>query len=47
MTTFTFTFERARLCGRPGWIATRWMAGVFAGRMFGKTRRAAIAAFDD
>ena len=43
----TFTFERVRLCGRLGWIAARWMAGVFAGRMFDKTRRAAIAAFDD
>ena len=42
----TFTFERARLCGRPGWIATRWMDGVYAGRMFGETKRDAVAQFE-
>ncbi len=43
----TFTFERVRFNGRPGWIATRRIAGVYAGKMFGETKRAAIAAFDE
>jgi hypothetical protein len=42
----TFTYQRAMLCGRRGWIATRRIDGVFAGRMFGATKRQAAAQFD-
>lgn len=42
----TFTYQRAMLCGRRGWIATRRIDGVFSGRMFGRTKRQAAAQFD-
>ena len=41
----SYTFERVILNGAKGWIATRRIAGVFAGRQFGRTRAAAVAAF--
>lgn len=47
MTTATFTFERVTLNGQRGWIATRRIDGVFAGRQFGKTKAAAKASFDE
>jgi len=47
MTTATFTFERVTLNGQSGWIATRRINGVFAGRQFGKSKEAAKAAFDE
>jgi hypothetical protein len=46
MTTTTFIYQRVTFCGRRGWIATRWENGVFAGRMFGETKRQAAAQFD-
>lgn len=41
----TFTFERRSCNGIAGWFATRRIDGVFAGVQFGKTRKAACAAF--
>lgn len=45
-TATTFTFERATYNGVYGWFATRRIDGVYAGKQFGKTRKAAQAAFD-
>ena len=42
----TYTYQRAVLCNRRGWIATRWIGGVFAGRQFGATMQQAAARFD-
>jgi hypothetical protein len=41
-----YTFERATVNGRKGWIVTRWIDYVFAGRSFGKTKQAAIDSFE-
>lgn len=41
-----FSFQRVTYNGRAGWIATRRVEGLFAGRQFGITRAAAVAAFD-
>lgn len=43
----TYTFEKALVNHVKGWIATRWINGVHAGKAFGKTKKAAIAAFDE
>lgn len=43
----TYTFERVILNGVAGYIATRRIDGVFSGRQFGKTKKAAIAAFSE
>lgn len=42
----TFTYEAVRLNGVNGFIATRWINGVHSGKQFGKTKKAARAAFD-
>jgi hypothetical protein len=42
----TFTFEAVTLNGKKGWIATRRINGVHAGKMFGKTKKEAVASFD-
>jgi hypothetical protein len=42
----TYTFERVTLNGVKGWFAVRRIQGVYAGQLFGKTKHAAIAAFD-
>ena len=42
----TYTFDKVTLNNQPGYIATRRIAGVFAGTAFGKTKKDAIAAFD-
>lgn len=41
----TFTFQKVVFNGVAGWFATRRIAGVYAGKMFGKTKAAAQAAF--
>lgn len=41
----TFTFQRAAYNGTNGWFATRRIAGVYAGKQFGRTRAAAQASF--
>lgn len=41
----TFTFEEVTLNGVKGWLATRRIDGVYAGKMFGRTQKAAVAAF--
>jgi hypothetical protein len=41
-----FTYEAVRLNGKSGFIATRWIDGVHAGKQFGTTRKAAREAFD-
>ena len=42
----TFTFERATYNSVFGWFATRRIDGVYAGKQFGKTRKAAQLAFE-
>lgn len=42
----TFTYEKVRLNGVNGYIATRRINGVHAGKQFGKTQKAAREAFD-
>ena len=42
----TFTYQAVTLNGIKGWIATRRINGVYAGRQFGKTQKAARAAFE-
>lgn len=42
----TFTYEAVRLNGKNGYIATRRIDGVHAGKAFGKTKAAARAAFE-
>lgn len=42
----TFTYEAVTLNGVKGWIATRRINGVHAGKQFGKTQQAAREAFD-
>jgi hypothetical protein len=42
----TFTYEAVTLNGVKGWIATRRIDGVHAGKHFGKTKKAAREAFD-
>lgn len=42
----TFTFERATVKNVSGWIAVRRIDGVYSGKQFGKTRKAAKAAFE-
>jgi hypothetical protein len=42
----TFTYEAVTLNGVEGWIATRRIDGVHAGKHFGKTKKAAREAFD-
>jgi hypothetical protein len=42
-----FTFEKVTLNNQLGYIATRRIAGVFTGTAFGKTKKAAVAAFDE
>lgn len=41
----TYTYQSVTLNGAKGYLATRWMDGVFAGKMFGKTQKSARAAF--
>ena len=47
MNKATFTFEKATYNGQSGWFATRRIDGVYAGKMFGKTQKAAMAAFEE
>lgn len=43
----TYTFQRVTLNGVKGWLAVRRIGGVYAGQLFGKTKHAVIAAFED
>jgi hypothetical protein len=43
----TYTYEAVTLNNVKGWIATRRINGVHAGKQFGRTQRAAREAFDD
>jgi len=43
----TYTFQRVTLNGIKGWLAVRRIQGVYAGQLFGKTKHAAIAAFQE
>ena len=43
--TVTFSYEAVRLNGVSGFIATRRVNGVHAGKQFGKTKKAAREAF--
>jgi hypothetical protein len=42
-----YTFQKASFNGLKGWIATRWIDGVHSGKAFGKTKKEAIAQFDE
>ena len=42
----TFTYQKVTYNGVRGWFATRRIDGVYAGKMFGKTQKAAREAFD-
>lgn len=42
----TFTYQKVTLNGVRGWIATRRVDGVHAGKQFGRTQRAARESFD-
>jgi hypothetical protein len=46
MNKTTFTYQAVRLNGVSGYIATRWVDRVHAGKQFGKTKKAAREAFD-
>lgn len=41
----TFIYEAATLNGVKGWIATRRIDGLYAGKQFGKTKKLAREAF--
>ena len=43
----TFTFQKVRLNGKNGWIATRYVNGVHSGKQFGTTKKQAMAAFEE
>jgi hypothetical protein len=43
----TYTYQKVVLNGKPGWLATKRVNGVHAGRCFGKTKKAAREAFND
>ena len=43
----TYAFQRVTLNGVKGWLAVRRINGVYAGQLFGKTKHAAIAAFEE
>ena len=40
------TYQKVTLNGVAGWIATRRIDGVHAGKCFGKTKAQAVSAFD-
>lgn len=42
----TYTYQAVIYNGISGWIATRRIDGVHAGKQFGKTKKAARAAFE-
>ena len=42
----TYTYQSVTLNGVKGWIATRQINGIHAGKKFGKTQKAARAAFE-
>ena len=42
----TYTYQKVTLNGISGWIATRRIDGIHAGKQFGRTQRAAREAFD-
>jgi len=42
----TYTYQAVTLNGVKGWIATRRINGLHAGKLFGKTKKAARAAFE-
>lgn len=44
--TVTYTYQAVTLNGAKGWIATRLIDGVRAGKKFGKTQKAARESFD-
>jgi hypothetical protein len=43
----TYTFQRVTLNGVKGWFAVRRINGAYAGKLFGKTKHAAMAAFEE
>lgn len=43
----TFTYQAATYNGKKGYFATRYIDGVYAGKQFGKTQKAAREAFND
>jgi hypothetical protein len=43
----TFTYQAVTLNGVKGWIATRRINGVHAGKQFGKTKLLAQQAFEE
>lgn len=43
----TFSFECATVNEVSGWIAVRRIDGVYDGKLFGTTKKAAQAAFDE
>jgi hypothetical protein len=43
----TYTFQKVRLNGKNGWIATRYINSIHAGKQFGITKKQAIAAFEE
>jgi hypothetical protein len=42
-----YTFQKASLNGLKGWIVTVWIDGVHSGKAFGKTKKEAIAQFNE
>jgi hypothetical protein len=43
----TYSYEKVTLNSVKGWIATRRIEGIHAGKQFGKTKKAAREAFND
>jgi hypothetical protein len=46
MNAVTFTFQAVTYNGVKGYFATRRINGVYAGKQFGRTQKAAKAAFE-
>lgn len=42
----TYTYQSVILNGAKGWLATRRIDGVYAGKQVGRTQRAAREAFE-
>ena len=41
-----FTFQRVNYNNKRGWFATRYIAGGYAGKQFGRTKKLAMQAFE-
>ena len=47
MSNTTYTYQAVTYNGQRGYFATRRIGGVYAGKQFGRTQKAAREAFND